>query len=959
MSNITLTEVPLITEEHNAIATRYKLQNDLTFSKCKRQDENSPSPFWNGNKDEWQNRIEGCFAAHHHNQVVVRTVACAEEPYVLSVVKVDGDEMAMVEFDLAHLDANIMRDVVKTVIFYETSAEKDDEMEITSHEQRFKILMVDSQANVLCLELKYESLLPKSCQHIETKPILSSQNIHPHNRSSITSTQVIAIDSQRLVLAITPFILCLNLTHRKVSAWSKESCLYNRRKSISRVLKSAKGILVGRSDHDAHDEFAEESSKMASTAALCVFNHTSTDDADLGEEEVENPIGKVVCSIHSDGTIRMWTVSLQNQKFTYPKQLYNLYGIEDAKGGANLPLPHMWSSSNDSLLIDGRCNTTNDGDVKFLIIVGIRISETLGVNKTCSPLHLSALSGVIGASLTSIERLALEVPNFVDSLKAMDFVKVEDGWELRSLFSCFPEKVLTYGESIYASFCNNPERKAMIAIYKSKSLTLAHSLWSNSFDSIAEKERAKNVHRCSLMVENELSIVEHRDVENIDAIFCNLDRLYLQRIFRSGSVQSVGMNKATDGTIRRALRQVIPPFCFNNDSQRELGMKSVELETAIMMRKWLLFDEARSKSHNGQTTSKQLHPSISSYSVSDPIPVSSIYSDFCKTMEMGQSSTPEIRDDTDDDIFTQSDSMTRQIEEHQLRWKKLMVAISHGEAQLLSPIGFLSLPRSNSNDIDLLVRGGITTMIVASNINSGNLAHVKLDSMMSSMLCRIEDINAELLVGFEAKVWQIISKAKLLYADDVHGLIELVNNVVSNINVTGWDGFYSKLLIILNTMTDQDVNSWLSSPLDSIFRYDGADVEIDTKGSASNLPSVIIPNAVRLSTQYVAVCRRLALARYICIIALGDNGYRSFTVDQERTSLLSYLHTVGVTWACVQTLAPAGSSTASASIKTPPQVAFRSSDVLGPITSSFTKKRKGKKTSFLFSALSKQRKTTT
>ena len=958
MSNITLTEVPLITEEHSTSTIRYKIQSDLSFTKCKRPDSNSPTPFWNGNKDEWQSRIEGCVAAHHHNQVIIRTAACAEEPYVLSVVKVDGNEMTMVELDLAHLDANIMRDVVKTLIFYETSAERDDEMEITSAEQLVKITMVDSQANVLSLDLKYDTLVPKSCQHIETRPILSSQNIHPHNRSSITSTQVAAIDSQRLVFAITPFILCLNLTNQKVSAWSKESCLYNRRKSLSRVLKSAKGILVGKSGDDMQEEFVEESSNMASTAALCVFDQTRTNEAELSEEEAESPIGKVVCSMHSDGAVRMWTVSLNNQSFTYPKQMHVLYGVGEAKGGAKLPLPHMWSSSNDSLLIDGRCHTATDGDVKFLIIVGIRIAETVGASRTCSPLHLTALSGAIGTSLASVERAALEVPNVVDSMKAMDFVKVEDGWELRSLFSCFPKQLLTYGESIYASFCNNPERKAMIAIYKSEALTLDYALSSNSFDAIADEERANIIHHCNLMVKNELSVVEYKDAEKIDAIICQLDKWYLQRIFRSSAVQTVGMNKATDGTIRRALRQVIPPFCFDNDSKRELSMKNIELETAIMMRKWLRFDESRSKSHDGQTGSEQLDDSNPSYSGGDRTPASSIYSDFCKTMDTSHSSTPEMRDDTDDELFTHSDTMTRQIQGHQLRWKKLLLAISHWEAQLLSPVGFLSLPRSGSTDNDLLVRGGITTMIVTSDANSGALAHIKLDSMMSSMLSRIEHTNTELLVGLEAKVWQIISKAKLLYADDVHGLIEMINNVVSNINVSGWNEFYSKLLIILNTMAEKDVSIWLSSPLDSRFRDDGANVVMRTKSTGVNA-SVIIPNAVRLSKQYIAACRRLTLARYVCIIALGVNGYNSFTADQERTSLLSYLHTVGVTWACGQTLASFGSSSTGASTKTPPQVAFPSSEehlASRPRTSSLCTDTK--KISLLFSALSKNIKTT-
>ena len=944
-----LTEVPLITEEHNAFAVRYKVNNDLSFTKCKRPGGNEPSPFFDGNKDEWQSRVEGCAATHHHNQVIIRTAACAEEPYILSVVKVHGTEMTMVEFDLAHLDANMMRDVIKTIIFHEKTAEMDGEMEITSSEECVKILMVDSQANVISIDLKYETFVPISAQHIATRPILSSHNIHPHNRSSITSTQVVAVDSKRLVFAVTPFILCLNLSNHKVSAWSKESCLFNRRKSFSGVFRSAKGILVGKSGDDAQEEFVEESSNMASTAALCVFNQASSYAADADDDDDEKyPSGKVVCSLHSDGIVRMWTLSMNNQSFTYPKQMHILYGVEDIQGGAQLPLPHMWSSSNDSLLIDGRCDTTNNGEFNFVVIVGIRIAETVGASRTCSPLHLTTLSGEIGSSFSSIVRSALEVPDVVDSMKAVDFVKAQNGWELRSLFSCFPRQ--THGESIYASFCNNPERKAMVAIYESNSVTPSHLLSSNSLDSFAEKERENIIHHCNLVVKNELFHWDCGGVDEIDAIFRQLDGWFLQRIFRSGAVQSVGMERATDGSIRRALRQVIPPLCFDNESQRELSMKCVEVETAIMMRKWSKFDEARSRSHDGQTGSKGPH--LPSRSHTGPIGVSSIYSDFCKTMDTRQSSTPEIRDDSDDDeISMHSHSTTRKIQEHQLRWKKLLLAISHEEAQLLSPIGFLSLPESESAMNVVLLRAGITTTIASSNASGCTTTLSKLDSIMSSMLDRIEitpNANTELLAGLEAKVWQTISKANLLYADDVHGLIGLVNNVVSDIDVVGWDGFYSKLLIVLNTLTEKEVKAWLSSPLDSNLRHSNGDVEMDTQGSDSNLYSVAIPSAVRLTKQYVSSCRRLALARYVSIIGLGVNGYALFTADQERTSLLTYLHTVGVAWACVQTIAHGSSFT-----KTPRQVAFNSSEgqlTSRPSTASLCTETE--KTSLLYSVLS-------
>ncbi len=75
-------------------------------------------------------------------------------------------------------------------------------------------------------------------------------------------------------------------------------------------------------------------------------------------------------------------------------------------------------------------------------------------------------------------------------------------------------------------------------------------------------------------------VVEKQD-EGKDTHLRELDVWYMKRIFRSANVQTVGLSSATSGTIRHALRQVIPSLCFDNDNQRDNSGKTVELERQL------------------------------------------------------------------------------------------------------------------------------------------------------------------------------------------------------------------------------------------------------------------------------------------------------------------------------------------------------------------------------------------
>ena len=114
-----------------------------------------------------------------------------------------------------------------------------------------------------------------------------------------------------------------------------------------------------------------------------------------------------------------------------------------------MPLPHLWSSSSDSLFISGHslmCG--NKSDSQFVVMVGIRIAENIGVDRTSSPFHLSALGGDFNTAGGLDEKAIMAVPMQVDSIHAIDFVRLNHAgastnvWELRVLYSSIPQRFL-------------------------------------------------------------------------------------------------------------------------------------------------------------------------------------------------------------------------------------------------------------------------------------------------------------------------------------------------------------------------------------------------------------------------------------------------------------------------------------------------------------------------------------
>jgi hypothetical protein len=882
MSKFTVTEIPLVTQDHQALAQRYEIRTDLSFSKCSRNsDKNQTSRIWSGKYEEWQSRVRGCAATCVSDDATVVSAACVEEPYVISVTKVVNCDLTMVEIDLEHLDRNLMGDVIKTFIFVhqkETDGEDEDDMVVSSLlDKTIKMLLIDSQSNVLQIELDYISLSPITLAHTPTNAILSQQHIYPLNRHSLTSTQVVAVDENRVVFALSPFILCLNVKSQKIAVWSKESCLYNRRKSLSGVLKSAKDILVGKPYDDTDEIVDPPSSNLSSAVALCAFDEMNYQVGGCVE-------GKIVCSLHSDGTLRLWTLPSFNQTFPYPKQMYILHDLDDAISGSSIIPPQVWKSYDDSVLING-CTfiEAKGGGVRFVIAVGIHTADNFAESKV----HLTTFVGSIGSRVDLMESVEMKVPDQIISLKLMEFTKLAQGWEMHALFNVVSNPLFDDGKSLYHSFSHAPVLRTTLAVYKSGS-PLSPAFYSSCFlDDLLATERWRLEYECVELSTN----ADFFENENTEGALNSIDQWYLQKIFRSDLMQTIGLYKATDGAIIRALRSVVPPFCLNDDTITDVHKKGIEFLTAFVMNKWSKYEGDRLKKHDMSSGSPILSNKI------QPESLSSVYREFYRK----ERDTPDITEDSDSSFESSEVEWNRySIKLHHQRWEKLLTAINNEETKLLLPLALFNVPGDFDERKSLLIRPGVTSVILLGEQSNSDSPADKLDSIAFSMLDQLENSsskNRHLLTTLEMKTWQIISKAKLLKNDISRSFVAFVRGAISDIDCDDWNTIQCEVSSIMERMSEEQLILWLKSPCPTSFPSDGKMSDLHSANSSS----AALPSCKRLCRQHIRYLRRLTFAKYICVISLSVRKMIPFTAEQETLSFIAYLNTVGVSWACAQT----------------------------------------------------------
>ena len=90
----------------------------------------------------------------------------------------------------------------------------------------------------------------------------------------------------------------------------------------------------------------------------------------------------------------------------------------------------------------------NKSAPQFVVMMGIRIAENIGVDRKSSPFHLSTLGGDFNTAGSVVEKAIMAVPMQVDSIHAINFVRLNhagastNAWELRVLYRSIPQRFL-------------------------------------------------------------------------------------------------------------------------------------------------------------------------------------------------------------------------------------------------------------------------------------------------------------------------------------------------------------------------------------------------------------------------------------------------------------------------------------------------------------------------------------
>ena len=948
-----ISEIPIIVPEHQSQSKRFIITNELTIEECLKNHNRSSLDYWDGPEEEWERMVQGCVASlttlrnsnDTNNNItqgtgttILRSAALPEEPRVLSLVKMnlgDGTKecMVSVELDLTQISLDHFGTISKTMLFhgiYEESEEEDDtadwimQNDTVHHQNQFhvyRIVLVDAQANVLRVQLDAQTLDPVSkVQRISTQHVIMTTanryNRNTHRQWKLSSEQIAALDPDRIIFAMSPDILCLHIVSNstaKIVSWTKESCIDNRRPSLGGILKTAGGMLLGKTVEDIQEEedFIQDGvvggsgyrsyddptagNIMPSTASLFVMDIAPSlyVQNDGYEQNDATTYGKLLCSLHSDGSVWLWT-SLS--KSAYPKQVNVMIGVNGIYTQNVLPSPHLWSSANDSLDLCGCAQLEPDGRIKFALGVGITLTPNMSAmaQRTTSPCHVYTLEGYLTDSgkiqSESVEFLERDIPKEVDSIKglATQFSQESSSWVLKVLFlkKLFEEKSQSMtGRSLYSHFTESPLISTFLSIYSQKSTKAKILEQTDTLDVSIKQKYDMITTQCKLFLEKEL---ETKSDEDLNTILHRFDTLIMKSIFRSPLPQSVGLTHPSESCMRRALRQVVSPVCFNSLSN-ESTKKCIEIETLELMKSWFQHDDLNYSVKRRRISSEALVSNQET--TTNQAGVSSVYQNFNDThndlsYEIDErASTPDM--DSDDGILDASPlSHEKVLLDHYNRWDRLVYALCHEELKLLSPLQFICLPKSNEC---LVVRAAVSSIlpIVESTVERS------LESEFMNCFYKLEATsqNSTLLENFIVKTHTITSNASLVFGDGKESFLNALEELSSNL-VVKEDVISSQLIHMLQSMSDSDRKLFLSSPYPSFF---GCHEKSLVGNSKNDIDVSSIYCAVRLTQQLLSSCQRVALARFI-ILSICNTG----SEEDLQLAKLAFLNSVAINWVSAQ-----------------------------------------------------------
>ena len=153
------------------------------------------------------------------------------------------------------------------------------------------------------------------------------------------------------------------------------------------------------------------------------------------------------------------------------------------------------------------------------------------------------------------------------------------------------------------------------------------------------------------------------------------------------------------------------------------------------------------------------------------------------------------------------------------------------------------------------------------------------------------------------KIWDIVSKAKLVFREEAMEVDSLLEEVIQAVNSRTWYSLSSQVAQIMNGMSTEDVNKWLSSPRSSNMSLESCMLpsfiaNVSERTGASQDKTSILLFAARLVQHYLDSICRFTLSRCILVagvVANADNNVK-LGADEVKTALRTFLHTTSMVW---------------------------------------------------------------
>ncbi|CAB9514029.1 expressed unknown protein [Seminavis robusta] len=792
---------------------------------------------------------------------ILTTSTLMEDPGILVVALAGSDSQkspVTVELDLQSAMSKDFGHTVKVQAFVQM---------LRNGMECVRLVLVSNNAVVVTLRLHPESLETDSdLEVLKIKEISSEQAAG----STLTSTMVGFASPFVIVIALSPLLMSINLHTQKCEEWRESQCkedMKARQSTYSSLKSTAANMVFGRPDDGVVD--------MRPTSALCISSSANM-EADP----------TFVFTLHSDGTIRRWTVTDQS---LFPLEVYPI-------SIRSLPDNKSWSDVHNAVYLSARL-------YKHIYVLAAHIQTDSPNDDPSNPSsndHVVVASGYQDCRDMSpeISSQVLEVPSRATGLIGMDFAPGKRAALLAMFRSSADDNhagttiAVRYPPSVVSIVENKPY------VYPVEDF----------LDGVAQMERAR---MDALGADDEL---EGTSALSLEDELHEIDARFMKHLFRPAHPRGIGsMTAPADRHIRTAISKVL----YGRMRYIRTEGMSIELETLRAMQDWcstenrkLMALTPRKKSPGKEAATGEPAPKMSA---------TSVYDSYVAASEAGAGDEMET-EDLDSVVDSTDGERIRLLGMHASRWRRLLAAIWEEEQSVRLPLGLYLLPSSIGElpDSAVIVRAGFTSIVVGDSPgNAPPGALTELDEAALKLIKLIEsnpDTHRQIL-SIERRIWRNIATPQ---ADDMEpsDFAEEFSRVVDIAFDLSRGALFS---VQEQKRLGQSLEAAsLDSLLQALQQVKGKGIMNESRGSddfcnhatvGSQFANSHLRQAVNsFSARCIDSSRRLLLARYLLILHLVRSSQLS------TASFHLYVRSLAVGWVGAQRVATPSSTKSTPSL---------------------------------------------